>query len=182
MVINISTPVLSGDRMFLSSFYDGSYMIKLGQDKPVAEELWKRRGKSELATDALHSIISTPVFEKDHIYGVDSHGEFRCLDARNGDRVWENLSATPKARWSTIHFTKNGDRWFLFNERGELLIGKLSPNGFEELSRASLIAPTTEQLRQRNGVCWSHPAYAQRCVFIRNDEEIVCASLAIGDN
>ncbi len=182
MVINIATPVISGDRMFLSSFYDGSYMLKLNQDKPAAEEVWKRRGKSEQATDALHSIISTPVFENDHIYGVDSYGEMRCLDASNGNRVWENLTATPKARWSTIHFVKNGDRWFLFNERGELLIGKLSPAGFEEISRAKLISPTTEQLRQRNGVCWSHPAFADRCVFIRNDAEIVCASLAVGEN
>jgi outer membrane protein assembly factor BamB len=26
-------------------------------------------------------------------------------------------------------------------------------------------------------VVWSHPAYANRCVFARNDQEIVCASL-----
>ena len=34
------------------------------------------------------------------------------------------------------------------------------------------------QLRQRGGVCWSHPAYANKHVFARNDEELVCASLA----
>jgi hypothetical protein len=27
-------------------------------------------------------------------------------------------------------------------------------------------------------VVWSHTAYANRCVFARNDKEIVCASLA----
>ena len=27
-------------------------------------------------------------------------------------------------------------------------------------------------------VVWSHPAYADKCVFARNDKEIVCASLA----
>jgi len=27
-------------------------------------------------------------------------------------------------------------------------------------------------------VCWSHPAFAYRCVFARNDREVVCASLA----
>jgi len=25
---------------------------------------------------------------------------------------------------------------------------------------------------------WSHPAFANQCVFMRNDEEIVCVSLA----
>jgi outer membrane protein assembly factor BamB len=114
----------------------------------------------------------------DYVYGVDSYGELRCLDARTGDRVWEDLTATPKARWSNIHIVRNGPRYWMFNERGELLIGELSPKGFREISRAKLIEPTTEQLAQRGGVCWSHPAYAGRCVFARNDRELVCASLA----
>ena len=66
--------------------------------------------------------------------------------------------------------------WML-NERGQLIIAKLSRDGFHELSRAQLIQPTLEQLRQRNGVCWAHPAFAYRHVFARNDEELVCASL-----
>jgi hypothetical protein len=70
----------------------------------------------------------------------------------------------------------------MFNEAGELLIARLSPKGFEELSRARLIEPTPEQLRQRRGgyfgVCWSHPAFAGKHVFARNDKEIVCANLA----
>jgi hypothetical protein len=27
-------------------------------------------------------------------------------------------------------------------------------------------------------VVWSHPAFAGRCVFARNDKELVCVSLA----
>lgn len=73
---------------------------------------------------------------------------------------------------------RNGDRIWMFNEAGELVIGKLSPQGFEEIDRAKLIDPTREQLRRRDGVCWAHPAYADRHVFARNDEELVCASLA----
>ncbi|HZZ72448.1 MAG TPA: PQQ-binding-like beta-propeller repeat protein [Pirellulales bacterium] len=182
MVINIGTPVLNGERLFLSCFYDGAYLLRVPADKLAVEEIWKRRGKNEEQTDALQSIISTPVFLGDYLYGVDSYGQLRCLDAKTGDRIWENLTATPKARWSTIHFVRNGDKMWMFNERGELIIGKLSPEGFQEISRAKLISPTQEQLRQRNGVCWSHPAFADRCVFERNDEELVCASLAAGDN
>jgi len=47
-----------------------------------------------------------------------------------------------------------------------------------EISRAKLIAPTLEQLRRREGVCWAHPAYANKHVFARSDEYLVCASLA----
>jgi hypothetical protein len=92
--------------------------------------------------------------------------------------VWEDLTAVPKNRWSTIHFVKNGDRYWMFNERGELIIAKLSPKGYEEISRAQVLDPTTAQLPQRGGVCWSHPAFANRCLFARNDKELICVSLA----
>jgi len=182
MVINIATPVLEKNRLFLTSFYDGALMATINPDKLEASTLWRRSGRDEQHTDSLHSIISTPYLEGDFVYGVDSYGEFRCLDARTGDRIWESLAPTPKSRWSTIHMVKNGDRMWMFNERGELLIARLSPSGYEEISRAKLIEPTRVQLGQRGGVCWSHPAYANRHVFARNDEELVCASLADGEN
>ena len=105
-------------------------------------------------------------------------GSCACLNAANGDRIWEDLTAVPKARWGTMHIIRNGGQTWLFNERGELIIGTLSPEGFHEISRAKLIEPTKEQLSMRGGVCWSHPAFAYKHVFARNDRELVCASLA----
>ncbi|MBN8626667.1 MAG: PQQ-binding-like beta-propeller repeat protein [Planctomycetes bacterium] len=177
MPIGISTPVVSGNRVFCTSFYDGSLMIELDPQATTAKTLWRRKGASEKKTDALHSIIATPLFLGDYVYGVDSYGELRCLDAKTGDRLWEDKTAVPPARWSNIHLTVNGELVWMFNERGELLITKLSPQGFTEISRAKLIEPTTDQLRQRGGVCWSHPAYAGRHVFARNDKELVCGDL-----
>ena len=181
MPIGIATPVVDGKRLFVTSFYDGSLMLRLRQDKPAVEKIWQRAGRNERNTDALHSIISTPVFSGDYLYGVDSYGELRCLAAGTGDRIWEDQTATPRNRWSNIHFVRNGDRYWLFNEMGELIIAKLSPDGFHEISRAKLIEPTRSQLSgsgRRHGVCWAHPAFAYKHVFIRNDNEILCASLA----
>ena len=178
MPIGISTPVVSGNRLFVTSFYDGSLMLELDQDEPKVKELWRRCGTSERDTDALQSIIATPLFEGDYIYGVDSYGELRCLKADSGDRVWEDLTATPKARWSNIHMVTRNDNVWMFNERGELLIGKLSPEGFTEIDRTKLIDPTEEQLRMRGGVCWSHPAFADRHIFVRNDNELAAFDLS----
>jgi len=136
MIIGISTPVRNRDLLFLTNFFDGSLMLRLQPGKQAVAEVWKRAGASEKETDALHSIISTPYWKGDHIYGVDSYGELRCLDARTGDRIWESLEAVPKARWATIHFVENGDRVWMFNERGELIIARLSPKGYDEISRA----------------------------------------------
>jgi outer membrane protein assembly factor BamB len=178
MVIAISTPVVDDNRLFVTSFYDGSLLLQLDAEQLAVRQLWRRQGRDERNTDALHSIISTPLIQGDHIYGVDSYGELRCLEAATGDRLWVDRTATPPARWSTIHMVRNGEHVWMFNERGELIIARLSPEGFEELSRAKLISPTTVQLRQRGGVCWAHPAFANRHVFARNDVELVCASLA----
>jgi outer membrane protein assembly factor BamB len=179
MVINVATPVADGGRLFLTSFYDGSYMFRLRQDSLGVELIWQRRGQNESRTDALHSMISTPLTLGDYIYGIDSHGEFRCLEGATGDRVWEDLTVVPNVRWGTAHLVRNRDRVWLFNEKGELVIAELSPKGFHEISRARLIKPTRGQLSRRGvGVCWSHPAFAYKHVFARNDAELVCASLA----
>jgi outer membrane protein assembly factor BamB len=182
MVIGITTPVIGNDRLFVSSFYDGSLTLKLDPDKPAVTEAWRRLGPDEQHTDSLHSIISTPYIDGDYVYGVDSYGELRCLDNKTGDRIWESLKATPKGRWSTIHMVRNGERTWMFNEKGELLITRLTPEGYSEISRAQLIDPTPGQLDRRGGVCWSHPAFAYRHVFARNDRELVCASLEVGAN
>ncbi|HKD37020.1 MAG TPA: PQQ-binding-like beta-propeller repeat protein [Pirellulales bacterium] len=179
MVLNVATPVLHDDRLFFTAFYDGSLMARLDRDKLSAEVVWRRRGKSERNTDALQSIISTPYFDGESVYGVDSYGELRCLDAKTGERIWESRDAVPRARWATIHFVKNGDRMFLFNDPGELIIARLDREGFHEISRTKIIEPTTGQLNdERGGVCWSHPAFANKCIFARNDKEIVCTNLA----
>ena len=178
MVLAVSTPVLEQDRLFVTGFYDGSMMLKLPSDELAADLLWRRKGASEKETDSLHSIIATPYLEGDHIYGVDSYGELRCLEAETGDRLWVDLTATNNVRWGNIHMVKHDDQIWMFNERGELLITELSPEGYKELSRAKLIDPTREQLNRRDGVCWAHPAFANQCVFARSDEKLVCASLA----
>jgi len=175
---NIATPVFQNGHLFVSSFFDGSLLLKVHPDNLAVEKVWQRKGPSERDTDSLHCCISTAIIQGDYIYGVDSYGELRCLDLHTGDRLWENLNAVPKDRWANIHLVQNADKIWMFNEHGELIISKLSPEGFHEISRAKLINPTAGQLDRRGGVCWSHPAFAYKHVYIRNDQELLCANLA----
>ena len=75
-----------------------------------------------------------------------------------------------------VEHTNNSTTW-MFNEKGELIIGRLTPKGFTEVSRTKLIDTTRVQLRRRGGVCWAHPGFAYKHVFARNDKELVCANL-----
>ena len=99
--------------------------------------------------------------------------------AETGERVWETFQATTSGepvRWANAFIVKNGSRFFLFNEKGDLIIARLSPKGYEEISRAHLLEPTNTD--PGRPVVWSHPAFANRRVYARNDKEIVCVDLA----
>ena len=176
--MTIATPRQSGDLLYVTSFYNGSVMLRLAADKPAATKLWQSAKASERDTDALHTVMSTPWIEDGYIYGVCSYGQLRCLKADTGERVWETFAATTgkAVRWGNAFIVKNGARFFLFNENGDLIIAKLSPAGYEEISRAHLLNATNTD--PGRAVVWTHPAFANRCVYARNDQEIVCVSLA----
>jgi outer membrane protein assembly factor BamB len=174
--MGIATPVFYNDYVFVSSFYNGSLLLSLGDDYTTMEKIWQRSGENERKTDALHCVMNTPVIIDNYIYGVDSYGELRCLELKTGNRVWEDQTAVNRNRWANIHFVQNKDKIWMLNEQGELLITQLSPTGFTEISRAMLIEPTKKQLAR--GVVWAHPAFANQHVFIRNDNKLICADLS----
>ena len=178
MAIGIATPVHHQGHLFISNFFDGSMLIRLDPSELRAEKVWHRRGEDEHQTDSLHSLISTPILIGDFIYGIDSYGHFRCLDIATGDRVFEDVTIAPIERWSTAHFVKNREYVWIFNEKGELLLTKLTPEKVNLISRSQIIKPTRDQLNRRGGVCWSHPAFANKHIFVRNDEELICINLS----
>lgn len=178
--LTIAQPVIDGDLLFVSSFYNGPMMLQLDSAERRVRPLWRGTSTSETKTEGLHALMTTPVLRDGYIYGICSYGQLRCLDARTGRRLWETTEATEHARWATAFLVRNGERYFINNDQGELIIARLTPEGYEEISRTHLIDPTTPEsgVRKSGGpVNWSHPAYADGHIFARNDREIVCASL-----
>ncbi len=167
-------PRQSGDYLFLTAFYNGPLMLKVGSNN--AEIVWKGKSNSELQTDGLHSIIPTPWVDEDNIFGICSYGQLRGLNTKTGERLWETLEATGSDRWWNAFIIPHEDRFFLHNEQGDLIIANLTADGYKELSRAKLVEPTRKV--QRRMTIWSHPAFAMKSVFARNDTELVRVSLA----
>jgi outer membrane protein assembly factor BamB len=178
--LSVATPVQNDRYLLVSSFYNGSMLLELDGEKPEAKAVWKGKSQSEINTDGLHALVTTPTILGDFIYGICSYGQFRCLDLHTGNRIWETIEVTgEKARWASGFLVKNGERFFINNDRGELIVAKLSPHRYQQLGRTRLIKPTSRpgNRRELGAVNWSHPAYANRHIFARNDEEILCASL-----
>ena len=179
--MTVITPVQRGSDLFVTTFYNGPMMLGLDNDRPGAEMRWRGSSNSEILTDGLHAVIGTPIIDGDYIYGFGSYGQLRCLVAATGERVWETQDATgERARWASAFMVRHEDRVFINNDHGDLIIARLSPEGYEEISRTSLLAPTSRpgNRRRLTYVNWSHPAYANQHIYARNDEEIISASLA----
>jgi outer membrane protein assembly factor BamB len=179
--MTVAVPVHQQSSLFFTTFYDGPLMLSLDERTPAASVRWKGKSDSEIQTDGLHAVIATPAIIDGYIYGICSYGQFRCLNAATGERLWETQAVTrERARWASGVIVRHGDRLFINNDRGELIIMKPDPKGYQEISRTQLIKPTSEPQNRRQLVYvnWSAPAYANRCIYARNDEEIICASLA----
>ena len=174
--MTIPTPRLDKDKLFFTSFYEGPLLLQINSDrKPVI--VWQGKGKNEQLTDGLHSIMATPFIKDGHIYGVCSYGELRCIEETTGKRVWDTFKATTgkSERWGNAFLVQQADRVILFNEQGDLILAKLSPKGYQEIDRANILVPTNKLTNRP--VIWSHPAFANRCVYARNDKEIICVSM-----
>ena len=81
-----------------------------------------------------------------------------------------------KARFGGEKDRKDLDnRFLLINDQGDLIFATLTPEGYKESSRANVIQPS--QHVWNRPLVWSHPAFANRCVYYRNDNEIVYVSM-----
>jgi outer membrane protein assembly factor BamB len=172
----ISTPRLAGDLLFAGGIHRECVVLRLSADPPAAEEVWRGSSKT-----GVYCANSTPMLADGMIYGCDCNtGHMRGVRLATGERVWETLVPTAggeqRAPHGTAFIVRHEDRYFLFNETGHLILARLSPEGYDEINRVSLLEPTGSAFGR--SVVWSHPAFANRCVYARNDKEIVCASLA----
>jgi outer membrane protein assembly factor BamB len=169
----VMTPRKVGDHLFAAGNGGKSVLLKLDPSKPAVTEVW--RGKRNTS---LSPINMTPFVDAETIYGADQPGPLRGVELATGKHLWETSAPTTGKKaeaCGTVYIVKNDERYFLFSETGDLIIAKLSPKGYEEISRMKLVEPTGTAFGR--DVAWSHPAFAQKCVFARNDKEIVCVPL-----
>jgi outer membrane protein assembly factor BamB len=149
-------------------------MLKLDEHQPSASVLWP---ESRAAAQRILSGISTPLMQDGYVYSINQAGNLVCLEAETGRRVWETDQVTREKKPSsaTMHMTVNGSSVFIYNELGELILAKLSPQGYNEVSRATLVEPTYQFGGRK--LTWAAPAFANGHAYARSEKEVVCSSL-----
>ena len=166
--------------LFASGIGKVGALYALKNDSPAAEVVWRGEPKN-----AMYCANSTPFIEDNTIYGCDCHsGMLTAVDLESGDRLWETSEPTSRTDRPAKHGTaflirqptpNDPLRVWLFSETGDLILARLTRDAYEELGRTHLLEPTNECFGR--SVVWTHPAFANGCCFVRNDEELVCISL-----
>ena len=166
----VATPVFSDNRLLVSGL-----MLKLDEHKPSVSVLWP---ESRAATRRILSGTSTPLLQGNYVYSLNPAGNLVCLEAETGRQIWETDQVTRQKNGSSacMHMTVNGSSVFIYNELGELILAHLSPQGYEEICRTTLVEPTYAFGGRR--LTWAAPSFASRHVYARTEKEIICASLS----
>jgi outer membrane protein assembly factor BamB len=154
--VNAATPLVLGDKIFVSSGYGtGCGLIAVAGNTP--KEVWRNKN--------LKAQINSPVAWEGCLYGVDDQvgdGKLVCLDAASGQMKWSEKSVQGGALIAA------DGKLIVISEKGELVIADASPGGFKALSRAQVLG----------GRCWVQPTLADGLIYARNNQgEAVCLEL-----
>ena len=159
---SIADPIYHDSLVLVSSYYDGSLALRLGDERGNAEEAWHDRRN-------LRGVMAQPLFRDGYAYLLDRRHGLTCFEFATGTKVWDDDNRmTPKGRnpQATMVWLGDEDRVIVLNSEGDLILIRLNPAGYVEQSRTNIIGRT-----------WAHPAYAGNCIYARSDTEIVCVPM-----
>lgn len=178
--MTIGAPRVYGDLIHVMGFNGVSAAIKVAQDNRSASVIWGPDRRKGVA-----GVLNTAHLDSGgYLYSAGGRQDFRCVNIRTGERLWETTAPLQDYRgnrttsWPStfsFHHPPSG-RTFLYNDHGEFISATLSPDGYREHSRASLMEPT--HLVGGRRLVWSAPAFADRKLYLRNDLEMRCYDLS----
>jgi outer membrane protein assembly factor BamB len=176
--VSIITPKRAGDLLLVSSFYHGTVALRLDRDRPTATVAWRTKGNYPKPVEGLNAVMTSVLVKDGHVYGIAGMGELVChkLDTGAVVRTGTEIFGEQPAFCGSVFWVDAGERVYGLTDQGDLVVLKLSPGGCEVLAKAHVIEPT-HAAKGRKAV-WSHPAFADRRVYLKNDKELVCVSLA----
>ncbi len=168
----IMSPIRFGNYIYAAGYSNKNLLVQLSDDGREAEVVWQDTRKQGVSP-----VNVQPFLDEDILYGFDQSGWLYAVELPSGKRLWE---ASPVAKrpagCETAFLVKQGNRFWMFNENGELVVARLSRQGYEEIDRAKVIAPTNVAFGR--DVVWCMPAFAGQRMYVRNDERLICVDLS----
>ena len=152
--VNAATPIVTGNRIFISSGYGtGCAMLEL-TDKGL-RVVWENK--------QMRNQMPTCVLIDGHLYGFDAD-VLKCLNAANGRRVWAQRGLGQGA------LTAADGKLIVMSEDGELLIVDASPDGFTVETRTKMF---------NEPHCWIMPVLVHGHIYCRSPGgELICLKVS----
>jgi len=151
-VANIATPVIRGNRVFVSSGYGtGSALLELS---PAGNGI---RAREVYFTKQMKNHHATSVLIGDYLYGFDEM-ILTALKFDTGDVAWQNRSV---GKGSLVYAD---ERLYLYSEGGVVGLAEPNPAGYREHGRF--------QLNTGRLPTWSHPIVSGGKLFLRDQDTV----------
>jgi hypothetical protein len=120
--------------------------------------------------DKMSNDVASSVLVGDYLYGFDlfdvqtkprrpSRGEFRCMDFKTGKILW----SSDRTGQATIAAADK--KLYLFNDRGEAILIRADPRGYQELARANVFP---------GEICWTAPCLHRSRLYLRSPTRAAC--------
>lgn len=160
-VANIATPILDGDRVFVSTGYGtGSALLHLksdGNGSVQAEEVYFLTG------DTLQNHHGGLILEGGHVYTGTGHnkGFPICVDMASGKVAWGPIRNDGK---DSAAVTYADGKLFFRYQNGLMVLVEASPEEYRE--KGSFMIPDVNQFS------WSHPVVAGGKLYLREQDNL----------
>ena len=147
--VNAATPIVAGDRLFISSGYNhGGALLQIGDGAPKV--VWENKN--------MCNQMNPSVLIKGHLYGFDEN-ELRCVDFNSGAVKWREL------KFGKGSVMAADGKLIILGDRGLLGLAKVSSTGYAELASAQVIGGKD---------VWVVPVLANGRIYCRSKADLVC--------
>jgi outer membrane protein assembly factor BamB len=157
--MNIVTPLVAGDSIFVSQYQNGSYRYDVsGQGDSLSVSLaWNQKASG---------YMSSPVLLDGHAYQHLGNGRLTCIDLESGQETWRT---TPLGEyWSML---LQGERILALDSEGTLRLIAANPDSYHLVAEREVASTST----------WGHLAVDSGQIFIREIEALSVYSWRHGE-
>lgn len=155
--LNTADPIVSGDKVFISTFDRGCALLQLGANPPSL--VWQSKNMA--------NHFNSCVLVDGCLYGIDGNSDAPPKDLRCVEL------ATGRIRWQQTGFGLGsllvaGSKLIVLSDKGELAAAPVSKEGFKPEAQAQVLG----------GKCWTTPVLANGLLYCRNAQgALVCLDL-----
>jgi outer membrane protein assembly factor BamB len=153
---NNTDPLIRGDTIFISSFSRGCGLLSVVNGSP----------QITYTNKVMRSHLSPGILLGEYLYAfygeAKQNTDLRCIHVPTGELKWTTKDPT----FGSLILAR--DKLIVLSEKGELLLGQASPEGFKPLARAKVLS----------GLGWTPPALADGRLYVRNAKgELRCLEI-----